>query len=186
MRRAVNFNPEWGYFAPAPSFMRTVRIVAVAAIVGATAGAAVVFSLVDRPAAEESVAARTLVVEPEAALAAPAVAELLPVQKVQNQGIAGPAAVAAAESGSATTVQRPAGTAGLAESPPSTDPAPALARPVMGPSGTPLQIMPIRKPQLTWRGLAPQSAPAVRGPLALLPTHSARAATGANPSPIVY
>jgi hypothetical protein len=167
--------------------MRTVRVVFIAAAVGATAGAAVVFSLVDRPAAEESVAVRTLVVaEPEVARAPPAVAELAPPQRMQNQGIARPAAVAAAESGSAVTVQRPAGIAGLAESPPSTDPAPALARPVTGPSGTPLQTMPVRKPQLTWHSLAPPSAPAVRGPLALLPTHSARAATAANPPRIVY
>jgi hypothetical protein len=60
MRPAGNFHPEWGYLAPAPSFVRTVRIVMVAAAIGAIAGAAVVFSLVDRPAAEESVAARTL------------------------------------------------------------------------------------------------------------------------------
>ena len=60
MRFAGNFNPEWGYLAPAPSFIRTVRIAVVAAAVGGTAGAAVVFSLADRPAAEESVAARTL------------------------------------------------------------------------------------------------------------------------------
>ena len=57
MRHAGNFNPEWGYLAPAPSFLRTARIVVVASVIGATAGAAVVFSLVDRPAAEESVAA---------------------------------------------------------------------------------------------------------------------------------
>jgi len=36
-------------------------LIAVAAIIGATAGAATVFSLLDRPVAEESVAARTLV-----------------------------------------------------------------------------------------------------------------------------
>lgn len=62
MRFADNFNPEWGYLAPAPSFLRTTRIVLVAVAIGATAGGAVVFSLVDHPAAEEtSVAARTLV-----------------------------------------------------------------------------------------------------------------------------
>ncbi len=62
MRFANNFNPEWGYLAPAPSFARTARIVLVAAAVGASAGGAVVFSLVVHPAAEESsVAARTLV-----------------------------------------------------------------------------------------------------------------------------
>jgi hypothetical protein len=61
MRYDRNFNPEWGYLAPAPSVIRTARLIAVAAIIGATAGAATVFSLLDRPVAEESVAARTLV-----------------------------------------------------------------------------------------------------------------------------
>ena len=68
MRHAGNFNPEWGYLAPAPNFLRTTRLFVVAAAIGATASAAVVFSLMDRPAAETSVAARTLVqpVEPRA------------------------------------------------------------------------------------------------------------------------
>jgi hypothetical protein len=61
MRYDRNFNPEWGYAAPSPSVMRTARLIVVAAIIGATAGAATVFSLLDRPVAEESVAARTLV-----------------------------------------------------------------------------------------------------------------------------
>src|SRR5262245_43876346 len=61
MRYDRNFHPEWGYVAAAPSVMRTVRLIAVAAIIGATASAATVFSLLDRPVAEESVAARTLV-----------------------------------------------------------------------------------------------------------------------------
>ncbi len=52
MRSAGNFSPEWGYLAPAPSFLRTARVVLVATAVGATAGAAVVLSLVDRPAAD--------------------------------------------------------------------------------------------------------------------------------------
>ena len=41
---ARNVNPEWGYVAPAPSVMRTARLIAVTAIIGATAGAATVFS----------------------------------------------------------------------------------------------------------------------------------------------
>ena len=61
MRYDRNVNPEWGYLAPAPSVMRTARLIVVAAIIGATVGAATVFSLLDRPVAEESVAARTLV-----------------------------------------------------------------------------------------------------------------------------
>lgn len=70
MRSASNFHPEWGYLAPAPSFMRTARIVLVATAIGATAGAAVVLSLVDRPAAENGkafVAARAIVTSVEAA-----------------------------------------------------------------------------------------------------------------------
>lgn len=50
MRLSGNFHPEWGYLAPVPSVMRTARIVAVATAIGATAGAAVVLSLADRPA----------------------------------------------------------------------------------------------------------------------------------------
>ena len=64
MRSAGNFHPEWGYLAPAPSFMRTARIVLVAMAIGATAGAAVMISLVQRPAADAantSIAAHALV-----------------------------------------------------------------------------------------------------------------------------
>ncbi len=49
MRSAGNFHPEWGYLAPAPSFMRTARIALVATAIGATAGAIVVVSLVAAP-----------------------------------------------------------------------------------------------------------------------------------------
>jgi hypothetical protein len=52
MRSAGNFSPEWGYLAPAPSFLRTFRVVLVATAVGATAGAGAVLPLVDRPSAE--------------------------------------------------------------------------------------------------------------------------------------
>ena len=40
MRHAKNFHPEWGFLAPAPSFMRTLRTVFVATAVGATYGQA--------------------------------------------------------------------------------------------------------------------------------------------------
>ena len=78
MRFADNFNPEWGYLAPAPSFMCTARVALVAGAIGATAGAGVVFSLIDRPAAQEtSVAGRTLAEGSEpASVAAPATAQL--------------------------------------------------------------------------------------------------------------
>src|SRR5262249_32990912 len=61
MRHARHFNPEWGYVAPAPSVMRMDCLIVVAAIILAAAGAAMVFSLLHRPGAKESVAARTLV-----------------------------------------------------------------------------------------------------------------------------
>jgi len=60
MRYNPSFHPEWGYLAPAPSFIRTVRIVFIATAVGAAVGAGVGFSWKGR-GAESSVAARTLV-----------------------------------------------------------------------------------------------------------------------------
>ena len=63
MRSAGNFSPEWGYLAPAPSSARTARIVLVATAIGATAGAGVVLTLVDRSPEPQrtSVAARAIV-----------------------------------------------------------------------------------------------------------------------------
>jgi hypothetical protein len=66
MHQTGNFNPEWGYLAPAPSFLRSVRLVVVAATIAATTSAVVAVALVRQPAAEESVAARTLVLSPDA------------------------------------------------------------------------------------------------------------------------
>jgi hypothetical protein len=57
----MNFHPEWGCLAPAPSFLRTMRAVLVATAVGATAGGGVVLSLVGHSAGQTSVAERTLV-----------------------------------------------------------------------------------------------------------------------------
>jgi hypothetical protein len=74
MRSAGNFHPQWGYLAPAPSFLRGARIVVVAMAVGATAGAAVVVSLLGRPGADadNSIAAHALVTSaPVSAAASP-------------------------------------------------------------------------------------------------------------------
>ena len=60
MRHSEKFHPEWGYLAPAPSFIRTARVVLAATVVGAIAGAGVVFSLVAHPSSGTSVALRTL------------------------------------------------------------------------------------------------------------------------------
>ena len=61
MHHATHFHPEWGCLAPAPSLLRTMRIVLVATAVGATAGGGVVLSSVGHSAAQLSVAERTLV-----------------------------------------------------------------------------------------------------------------------------
>ena len=167
MRHAGNFNPEWGYIAPAPNFMRTARLFVVAAAIGATASAAVVFSLMDRPAAEASVAARTLVqpVEPAVpARSAPLVAQVQTpseppsfsqTQRADTSSAMRPqgatvavharaASPAANESGAAsTTQQRPAVAAALAEAP---KPAPA-------PASAPRVV--IRKPRAVARAVQP-------------------------------
>ena len=83
MRSAGNFHPEWGYLAPRPSFVRTLRIALVATAIGATAGAAVVVSLVARPAsgtADSSIAAHALVSGVPVVNAASAAVAPAPVQ----------------------------------------------------------------------------------------------------------
>ena len=61
MRHVMNFHPEWGCLAPAPSFIRTMRTVLVATAVGAAAGGGVVLSFADHSAeGHASVAERTL------------------------------------------------------------------------------------------------------------------------------
>lgn len=61
MPQAMNFHPEWGCLAPAPSFLRTMRTVLVATAVGLIAGGGVVFSLAGQSVGQTSVAERTLV-----------------------------------------------------------------------------------------------------------------------------
>jgi len=61
MPQAMNFHPEWGCLAPAPSFLRTMRTVLAATAVGLIAGGGVVFSLAGQSAGQTSVAERTLV-----------------------------------------------------------------------------------------------------------------------------
>jgi len=70
MRFSGNFNPEWGYLAPAPGYARTVRIVGVAMGIGAIAGVGAVLSLADRSEADMSrtaIAAHALVTPVHAA-----------------------------------------------------------------------------------------------------------------------
>jgi hypothetical protein len=171
MRFAGNFNPEWGYLAPAPSFIRTVRIAVVAAAVGASAGAAVVFSLADHPAAEQSVAARTLA---RPADFAPARTRS---QAVRLQVPTAAPVQAQSESGASSTIQRPASIAALAEVPAATDAAPPQAV-----APTPAAAL-LQKKRAKRHHSAPRREEAygdVKGPLALLRSFSARATNGSS------
>src|SRR5262249_7991143 len=98
MRSAGNFSPEWGYLAPTPSFARTARVVLVATAIGATAGAGVVFALIERPAEPEKTprAARAIVtsVRTTAVPAAAPAARATPVTAAA--AAPGPAAAASA------------------------------------------------------------------------------------------
>lgn len=83
-----NFYPEWGYLAPAPSFIRTIRIVLLGMVIGATASGGVVLSLVDRPVSQTSAVARTLAPPVQAAptpVSAPETEQPNPRAVVQNE-----------------------------------------------------------------------------------------------------
>jgi len=107
MRSAGNFSPEWGYLAPAPSFARTARIVLVATAIGATAGAGVVLSLVDRSTGPEPVpvGARAIVTGVQAA-AVPAAPQIgaAPSAPVAPPSRAAPAASPPVGAPTATSV----------------------------------------------------------------------------------
>ncbi len=186
MRFADNFNPEWGYLAPAPSFIRTARVALVAAAIGATSGAAVVLTLIDYPAAEEtSVAARTLVQRGDSAFVVdPAVAQLQAPHEVgivtDHRGGPPLPDLAASDAGPRSSPQNLAKVSALAEA------AVASTPPANGPVVTADAVparkkaakkQPQRQQRLTWRapreqvyGAARERAyGSARTPLAFLP-----------------
>jgi hypothetical protein len=193
MRHAGNFHPEWGYLAPDPSFARTARIAVVAAAIGATAGSAVVFSLVDRPGIEETVAARTLaqpadsvlIVAPVAAAAGQLNGERrVPMTRPDEKRYAAPVArdhaqdrtsrlipSAPSESGTVSTTQRLTGATGLAEASLMTD-VPPIAQPSSDAMAGKSDATQAQK-KLATKKPPPQPAP-TRGPLALLRSYGAQ------------
>ena len=164
MRYAGNFHQEWGYLAPAPSFIRTARVVLVAVTVGATAGAGVVFSLVGREDTETSVAARTLARPAEAASAQLNVVPPAPTALASGAQDHAPRLLAAdapragaadSESKPSSTTMAPAGIAALAEVPAVTDD--ASAHPATSPSGA--VPSPVAAPARPGVSSPPASAP---------------------------
>ena len=181
MRNGGNFHPEWGYLAPAPGFVRTVRVVLVATAVGAAAGAGVVFSLVGHPANETSVAARTMFRPVEAPSAranaspqaiqtnthSPTQQQSPPLLAMNGQSANTPSS----ESSASSIMQVPEGISALAEAPAATDDAPAKTAAAVPPATAkapvavpaPIKKKAMKKPHVTSRyasraetfGLAP-------------------------------
>ena len=69
--------------APSANFIRTARTALIAVVVGEIAGASVVLPLVERPAGESSVAARTLVAS--VPVDTPRAAQISPQAAIQDQ-----------------------------------------------------------------------------------------------------
>jgi hypothetical protein len=182
MHFADNFNPEWGHLAPAPSFMRTARVALVAAAVGAISGAGVVFSLIDRPAAEETwITARTFV--PQSDVAFVATPSAAPLQAPHEIGTAAnhatdrmasfqPGRVAESEADPGSTLhsseQIAAASAPAAIAPIAPANEAANAADATPPQKKVVKRQPLPQQRLTWR--APEPAFSSGGtPLALLP-----------------
>ena len=163
MRNTANFHPEWGYLAPAPSFIRTARVVLVATVVGATVGAGVVFSWVSHQDPEPSVGVRTLVRPVEAVSArtstpveqgnAPSLTEKKSLT-VNSRSADG----ATKEASASSTTRPPDRITALAETPAATEgPSTAtIAAPPTGAKEPMLNIAPskrkaMKKPNVTWR-----------------------------------
>jgi hypothetical protein len=161
MRHTANFHPEWGYLAPAPTFIRTARIVVVATAVGAILGVGTGFSWVGHQATEPSVAARTLVRPTEAISAgANTSAQLTPANSDnRSRTVNSRSADGAANEPSASSKRRvPEGMAPVAETPPATDGSAtaAIAAPPATTKEPLLNVAPIKKKatkrsNVTWR-----------------------------------
>jgi hypothetical protein len=152
MRSAGNFHPEWGYLAPAPSFLRTARVALVATAIGATAGAIVVVSLVAHPGARDdttSIAAHALVTS--APIVTTPVVAAAPVDKAapvmaQAPAPAQTARVSAAPQAPASEPATPK-VAALVPTPPAADATPAPASPdaVAAPETAPAKKAEVKK-----------------------------------------
>jgi hypothetical protein len=163
MRHTANFHPEWGYLAPAPSFVRTARVVLTATAVGAILGAGAGFARVSHQATEPSVAARTLAYPIEATSAgaktpAQAMANAPSSTEKRSLAVNSRSADGAANEPSASSTTRVAESSAVADAPTVTD-GPATATIGARPTATKkpvLKIAPLKKKvtkksNATWR-----------------------------------
>jgi hypothetical protein len=139
MRSTRNFHPEWGYLAPSANFIRTARISLIAVVVGGIAGASIVLPLVERPADEISVAARTLsrpgegasvpVGTPPTQVKMQAAIQDQPMKPVPTDG-----SRTASQSSASSSAQSPTSGAAVAEVPAAGPASPAKARSYQAPA----------------------------------------------------
>jgi len=180
-----NFNPEWGYLAPKPGFIRSARMALAAGAIGTVAGMAVAVALVAHPTADVSVATRTMAQSdvldaPAASPVLAAKAELL--ESTAPHGTAPQISArttvdtrdatnfATAESRSAATTQHPAGVSGLAEVSAVNESAAEMPRPT--PLSSPKKVSKLQQ-QANVAALA--AAPALRDDAAEILTEVASA-----------
>ena len=153
MRHSEKFHPEWGYLAPAPSFIRTARVVLAATAAGAIAGAGVVFSLVAHPSSETSVALRTLTA-----------AQVVTIRSTPQRKSEPPLSAlgqltdeAASNAKTNSTAQAPAEPASARSAPlPGNPPEKTTVVPLVEATETPVKKKAMKKPNVTshyaWRG----------------------------------
>lgn len=111
MRSAKNFHPEWGYVPAANRFL-------VAVAIGAIAGGGVVFSLVDVPTGQASVAAHTLSAPAKALIGATEAAQPHPqpvIESTMDSGADDRLGAAVNESSTNPEIVEPPGIAPLTE-----------------------------------------------------------------------
>jgi hypothetical protein len=179
MRSGGNFSPEWGYLAPAPSLLRTARIVVVATAVGATAGAGVVLSLIEHPTAEVSTTAAAAHAIVTSAQAAPApVAASIATKEIVTPAKP-PAQVQASAQPMAPVQPAPVVTARSTQIPAS--PNPVTQNPVTQSVATQAPAAPA--PVVAVQPVSPDVAPAVTStPGVLLAAPSVAALTEGSPA----
>jgi hypothetical protein len=120
MRSAGNFHPEWGYLFPANSFMRSLRVALVSIAIGATSGAAVVISLVERPGLSDEdtpLAAHALVAQVPVIAAPGGTASLANTTAAARLPSRPPFAMPASTATTVTSAHEPIGPASLAMAP---------------------------------------------------------------------
>jgi hypothetical protein len=132
MRSAGNFHPEWGYLFPSHSLLRSLRIALVSIAIGATSGAVVVISLVERPGLSDEnrpLAAHALVADVPVIAAPGGTASLANTPPAARLPSPAPFAMPASTATAVASAQEPSGTVSPASAPASDNSAGSVETP---------------------------------------------------------